>query len=93
MGIFALLVAIVSLICSFLVAFIGYGAVITPIAAIILSAVARKQGNGGTATAALVISIIALVIGAISLAACYACGYVANEVGNAVNDSINSIFG
>lgn len=93
MGLFALLVSVVALICSFLVAFVGYGAVITPIAAIILSAVARKQGNSGMATAALVISIIALVIGAISVAACYACGVVANEVGNVVNDSINSLIG
>ena len=93
MGIFALLVSVVALICSFLFSFIGYGAVITPIAAIILSAMAKKKGADGTATAALVISVIALVIGAISVAACYACGYVANEVGNAITDSVNGFIG
>lgn len=93
MGIFALLVSLIALVSSFLIMFVGYWGIVLAVCSIALSVAARKRGDSGLGTAALVLSIIAVVVSGVTYAACYACGVVANEVGNAVNDSFGGFLG
>ena len=94
MGLIALILGVASLVCAFAAPVAGYGyfAIVAPLVAVVLSALAKKKGSN-LGTAALVVSIIALVVGAITFAACFACASCAGEVGNAINDSFSSVIG
>ena len=75
----ALVLAIIALIFPWVLYAIP--SLIMAITALILSIVAKKQGvKGGMVTAAMVISIIAIVSGAIFLVACLTCMAVAGEL-------------
>ena len=72
MGVAALVLGIASIIFSFISAF-GWIGVLLGVVGIILAAIARKNGQGGIATAGLVLSIIGTVLSLILYLACVAC--------------------
>ena len=73
MGVASLILGIVSVVIGAFFSAFGWVAAITGIVGIILGALARKNGQGGVATAGLVLSIIGLCLGMILYIACVAC--------------------
>ncbi len=79
MGAASLVLGIVSLVLAIVAPGIGWVAAILGIVGIVLASNARKQGQGGVATAGLVLSILGLVFGVITYLACVACISAAEE--------------
>lgn len=83
MGIAALVLGIISVVIAVAVPYLGWIGIIVGIIGIILAAIAKKNGEGGIATAGLVLSIIGAALALILYLACAACvSSVAREIGN-----------
>lgn len=73
MGIASLILGLFSLIIAVFFSAWGWLAIILGVVGIILAALAKKKGQGGIATAGLVLSIIGAALGLIFYLACVAC--------------------
>ena len=73
MGIAALVLGILSIVVSIFAGVYSWVAIIIGIVGIVLGALARKQGQGGIATAGLVCAIIGTAISVAVWIACLAC--------------------
>lgn len=73
MGVAALVLGIISVVIAVFFSGIGWIGVIIGILGIILGAVAKKNGQGGVATAGLTLSIIGTALALIMYLACVAC--------------------
>ena len=73
MGVASLVLGIISLLIALFGSAIGWLGGILGIIGISLGALARKNGQGGIATAGLVLSIIGTVLGLLFYLACVAC--------------------
>lgn len=85
MGIASLILGIVSVIIAVFFSTWGWVAIIAGIVGIILAALAKKKGEGGMATAGLVLSIIGAALGLIFYLACVACIAAAGTIIDNVN--------
>ena len=88
MGIASLILGLISLIVALFFSAWGWVAIIVGIVGIILGALAKKKGEGGVATAGLVLSIIGAALGLIFYLACVACIAAADSV---ITDAINQM--
>lgn len=73
MGVASLVLGIISVVIAVFLNAWGWLAAIIGIIGAILGAVAKKKGQGGPATAGLVLSIIGIILGLILYIACAAC--------------------
>jgi len=91
-GVAALVLGIVSVVFSLILGGAGWVGPIIGIVGIVLGAVAKKKGQGGIATAGLVLSIIGTAISLIITIACIACVNAAESaVENAAIDLANDL--
>ena len=72
MGVASLVLGIISVVLALLFSGFGWLAAILGLVGIVLGSSARKKGQGGIATAGLVLSIIGLVLGLLMYVACAA---------------------
>ena len=72
MGVASLVLGIISVVLAVLFSGFGWLAALLGLVGIILGSVARKQGQGGVATAGFVLSIIGLILGLLMYEACAA---------------------
>ncbi len=91
MGVAALVLGIISVVFSLILGGAGWVGPIIGIIGIVLGAVAKKKGQGGIATAGLVLSIIGTAISLIITIACMACLNTVNNEINAINDLANDL--
>lgn len=82
MGIASLVLGIISLVIAVFVPAFGWVASLLALIGVILGAIAKKNGVGGSATAGLVMSIIALALGVLLYIACVACIGAAASAGS-----------
>lgn len=71
-GVASLVLGIISVVIAVLFAGFGWLAALLGLVGIVLGSSARKQGQGGAATAGFVLSIIGLVLGLLMYVACAA---------------------
>lgn len=72
MGVASLVLGIISVVLAVLFSGFGWLAAILGLIGIVLGTSARKKGQGGVATAGLVLSIIGLILGLLMYVACAA---------------------
>ena len=72
MGVASLVLGIISVVLAVLFSGCGWLAAILGLIGIVLGTSARKKGQGGVATAGLVLSIIGLILGLLMYVACAA---------------------